>query len=137
MTPTLEFEARVRIADIRALLSCITADERVKVFAQIAEDYCRACGNYIKLSGVCHCENGEPMSAPAPGSRWLHRRDKRVVQVVRIVNTAIHGEVQQSVDYRYERTVGGMGRDRTTPVQSMALETWRGIFNQPAPERTR
>lgn len=67
---------------------------------------------------------------PAPGSKWRHKRDRgRICQVVRVRDS--DGGINSAsliVDYKYVRTVGGMGSNRTTPVQSMPLELWRRIF---------
>lgn len=75
------------------------------------------------------------VGAPAPGTRWLHKRDKSRVCVVVRVKSVYNGGTANgvTVDYRYESTVGGMGSNRSTPVQSMDLSTWLGIFTLPAP----
>lgn len=71
------------------------------------------------------------MTQPAPGSRWAHKRDRRVVVVVRVIPSPTPGG--EFIAYRFERTAGGMGRDRSTPIQSMGIEIWRSIFTRPAP----
>lgn len=62
-------------------------------------------------------------------------RDRRVCVVVMFHEQTCQGRVVEGgrVEYRYERTAGGMGRHRGTPVQSLELSIWRGIFTRPAP----
>ena len=65
-------------------------------------------------------------NVPRIGTKWKHRRGGRVCKVVNI--DAVIGKI--IVEYRYVRTVGGMGQNRTTPPQRMSLLEWRGLFTE-------
>lgn len=82
-------------------------------------------------------------TAPPPGSRWLHRRDKRVA-----VFDGLHFRASANDEraiafatYHYELTSGGSpgrlrgrgnGKRSATPAQSMPFDVWRSLFTAPA-----
>lgn len=46
------------VRDLRRHMEQMADDERVEVFAAIADGWCRHCGSQIG-DRVCHCENDE------------------------------------------------------------------------------
>lgn len=81
--------------------------------------------------------------APPEGSRWMHRRDRRVCVFERLRFFVVLASPIAMADYRYEPTAGdapgrvrgrGNAKRSATPTQSMPFAEWREIFTRPAPE---
>ena len=45
------------LARLRSRLPALTDEQRVEIFAKLADGYCRACGRATATH--CHCENDE------------------------------------------------------------------------------
>lgn len=69
-------------------------------------------------------------TAPDVGSTWKHRRGGRTVRVVGNRIDDVDGRRVQLVEYRYNQGVGGMGRSRSTPTQTMELTLWADLFRE-------
>lgn len=70
---------------------------------------------------------------PDVGSLWVHRSGGRICKVIGHRTTTDNGKRVPIVEFKYQRTAGGMGRSRTTPIQTMPLATWRELFTKQAP----
>lgn len=68
---------------------------------------------------------------PAVGSRWVHRKCKRVVKVDNVRASLASGNYV--VEYHYVRTKGTMSRTKTgaLPIQTMTLAQWQELFVEP------
>lgn len=88
---------------------------------------------YYNYSGWTK-HRGENVTEPDVGTKWAHCRGGRVCKVVgnRITHDK-HNNTVRLVEYRYVRTAGGMGQNRTTPTQTMELSAWRGLFTKSVP----
>lgn len=71
---------------------------------------------------------------PDVGSFWIHRLGGRICKVVgNRITVDGGGKHIQLVEFKYRRTARGLGRNRSTPTQTMPLEQWRDLFTTQAP----
>lgn len=73
---------------------------------------------------------------PHVGSRWVHRKCKRIAMVMgcRAVPIVADGSTLLLIEYRYEQTAAVVGYKRRgrSPTQEITLAQWTELFTEPA-----